>query len=427
MAFAVSPAGPVRTAAELQTVLDASRAGFELEQVPAAAAHEWCEIDGALQHRSGGFFSVTGVATAQGERLLLHQPQAAVTGLLSARIDGERCFLLQARAEPGCIGEAQFGPTVQSTPANYMRLHGGAATPLVEAFLRYAPDATLVDDTTQLDLGERYVGKSKRCLLVDVPAPPLPPPGFVWARPQALREAIGRSAFLNIDLRSILAIAEWADDARELAPASAAVRSSAATRVRADALGDVVSALQVPRAPRPGFVPLDALSNWRRTPMGWQEREPCQGFGIDFFAVKTAYREVRRWIQPLVNSPGDGHVALARRDRGGVAEFFVRPVVECGLATGAALAPSYVRYPGTAGEPPAWLVEGERLSRTTESDEGGRFFRDVSVYEVVDTDEAFAGEPGAWLRLSELKLLLRMSNVCTIQLRGVLSQLLASP
>jgi len=105
----------------------------------------------------------------------------------------------------------------------------------------------------------------------------------------------------------------------------------------------------------------------------------------------------------------------------------VRPVVECGLATGAALAPSYVRYPGTAGEPPAWLVEGERLSRTTESDEGGRFFRDASVYEVVDTDEAFAGEPGAWLRLSELKLLLRMSNVCTIQLRGVLSQLLASP
>jgi len=31
---------------------------------------------------------------------------------------------------------------------------------------------------------------------------------------------------------------------------------------------------------------------------------------------------------------------------------------------------------------------------------------------------------GAWLRLSELKLLLRMSNVCTIQLRGVVSHLL---
>jgi len=423
--------GVARSASELQQVLEDCRQGFEVRQVPASEADQWSVIDGALQHTSRGFFSVNGVSSNGESRLLLYQPQAALTGLISTRVDGERWFLLQGRAEPGCLGGAQFGPTVQSTPANFMRLHGGAPTPYVDAFIALDPNASVIDDTTQLDLGERYLFKSKRSILVETKSPTPPHRAFVWATSQAIYEAVQRSAFLNIDLRSILSIARWSsrDAAGELAPRSDAVRRSLGAPIRPDVLGQLMSHLHREERPGLSFVPLDQLANWNQTEMGWAEREPEQGFSVEFFDVKVAYREVLRWAQPLVNSSSEGLVVLACQEQEGILEFYIRPVTELGLATTAALAPSFVRYPGRTGEPPGWLAEPNARvwSETTESDEGGRFYRDASLYRLVRVNvrPGRSQETGFWLRLSELKMLLRTSNVCTIQLRGVISQLLS--
>ena len=112
------------------------------------------------------------------------------------------------------------------------------------------------------------------------------------------------------------------------------------------------------------------------------------------------------------------------RERHGYVEFLVRVISESGLATSAGVAPSYVRYPGALGTPPPDYSAASVWSATVESDEGGRFYRDASRYEIVRLDGAETPSDGVWLRLSELKLLLRMSNLCTIQLRGVVSHLL---
>jgi hypothetical protein len=97
------------------------------------------------------------------------------------------------------------------------------------------------------------------------------------------------------------------------------------------------------------------------------------------------------------------------------------------LATAFALHPSYVRYPGVAQSDPDWLAAARPWSATMESDEGGRFFRDTSSYEIVRVDDAdMSSADGQWLRLSELKAMLRVSNLCSIQLRGVASQLLGA-
>lgn len=427
MAEGSASGGVARSADELAVTLAGCRRGFELRQVRAAETDQWSLVDGALQHRSRGFFSVNGVDDGSGACVLLYQPQAAVTGIVSAVVDGERRFLLQGRAEPGCLGEAQFGPTVQSTPANFMRLHGGATTPYVDAFIAFDPDVSVVDDTTQLDLGERYCFKSKRSILVETRAPSPPQPAFFWATPAAIIEAVSRSAFLNIDLRSILSITRWSatGDDGELTPRSEEARRSLAAPLRPDVLGALAARIGDAKPKRLTFIPLDQLADWQATEWGWSEVEPRQGFSIDFFEVAAASREVARWIQPLVNSATDGHVALACRERGGALEVFVRVAEERGLATSAALSPSYVRYPGAPGEPPRWLQDAEIWSSTVESDEGGRFYRDASRYELVRADDV-QDEAGAWVRLSELKAMLRVSNACTIQLRGVVSQLLAA-
>ena len=320
---------------------------------------------------------------------------------MSSIVDNERWFLLQARAEPGCLGEAQFGPTVQSTPANFMRAHGGAKTSYIDAFISFDPTISVIGDTTQLDLGKRYFFKSKRSILIETQAPESPRPAFVWATTQTICEAVLRSAFLNIDLRSILSIADWSVHAgsEELVPLSEVIRKSLEAAIRADVLGEVSTQLQRSTRAPSKFIALDAAENWRATEMGWTERQRIQGFSIDFFSVTASYREVGQWVQPLVNSCGEGRVILACREQKGVLEFLVRVVTEYGLASTCALAPSFVRYPGEIGEPPAWLVEphGKIWCSTTESDEGGRFYRDASVYQVVRVDDLtrLAGSPGS--------------------------------
>ena len=183
-----------KTADELADVLSQSRVGFDVAQVPSDQAADWRLEGGAVQHRSGGFFSVNGMKHKAGEAVLLFQPQAAVTGVLMSRPEEEPLFLLQARAEPGCLGEAQFGPTVQSTPANYMQVHGGSSTPHIDAFIRSKPDTQIHQDTSQLDLGKRYFLKTKRSILAES-AFEATNPNYIWASQDSLRQAVLRDAF----------------------------------------------------------------------------------------------------------------------------------------------------------------------------------------------------------------------------------------
>lgn len=415
-----------RTVEDLAEVIEATRRGFRVERAPKSAAADWSLVDGAVQHASGGFFSVHGVRDRRGEAVLLYQPQAAVTGLLCADLNGERHYLLQARAEPGCLGEVQYGPTVQSTPANFMRLHGGAATPYIEAFISFKAGMRVLQDTTQLDLGERYLFKSKRSLLIEFEEAPEAAAPFVWASADAIRQAASRPAFLNLDLRSILAIAPWsgAGDKAALGLRRSALAESLKRPVRPDMLGQLWTQLSH-REEAPEFVPLQSLSNWEETDWGWSERVAVQGFDLDFFEVSAAHREVSAWVQPLVNAHTEGEAILACRERQGAMEVLVQVVAERGLSTTRALAPTYLRYPGAPGSPPSWLSQGvELFSQTTESDEGGRFFRDASRYALVRADAPDLGEDFCWINLAELKTMLAASNVCTIQMRALASQLL---
>lgn len=419
---------------ELRAVLESARQNFRVERVPVTEASAWTIGDGALNHSSSGFFSVIGARFADDphDSVFLYQPQSAVTGLLTKHIGGEPCFLLQARAEPGTYGAAQFGPTVQSTPANYLRLHGGVATPYIDYFIRHQHGARLLQESTQLDLGERYLMKDKRLLLVDVAEPVACHPNYVWASTAAIHAGLLEPAFFNIDLRALFAVMPWGDLQNDLpAPLSPTVRESMNTPLRAERLGSLIAALGHAHSPRYASRDIRKLDNWVWDAHSLRERTPCQGFSVEFFEVSATGREVKTWIQPLINSHGEGHVALCCRMQGGQFEVFVRVGKERGLSGGAALLPSYLRYPGQQG--PVLEESIDRgfgspcivsLARTIESDEGGRFYNDVSTYELVQIDEATrTPSDGAWIHVGELKRLLTMSNLCSIQLRGVASLL----
>ncbi|MCR9084629.1 MAG: NDP-hexose 2,3-dehydratase family protein, partial [Cyclobacteriaceae bacterium] len=119
---------------------------FVLKEIEFKSQNQWDFSDGALSHTSKGFFQVIGVenlADRSDQKLMLYQPQSALTGLIITRQHNELYVLLQARVEPGNTGVIQFGPTIQSTPANYLRLHGGKATAYIEYFTSFVPGCNL--------------------------------------------------------------------------------------------------------------------------------------------------------------------------------------------------------------------------------------------------------------------------------------------
>jgi oxidase EvaA len=195
-------------------------------------------------------------------------------------------------------------------------------------------------------------------------------------------------------------------------------------------LGEIHAGVAASTREKSWFCPLEELKNWEIDDWGMRERRREQGFSVGYFEVSAAYREVGRWIQPLVDSHSEGHVILACRDSDAGLEVFVRTLFERGLATGAALAPSYLRYPGSPGEPPEWLARQQSSvwAESVESDEGGRFHRDANRFQIIGCD-TFGKEPpahsGVWVRLSELRHCLMTSNLCSIQLRCIASHLLS--
>lgn len=417
----------MRIANNLQSAigfLDESRAGFVVEPITLAQMPSWSIAEGALSHVSGGFFSVVGVQfdAAEREALFLYQPQSAINGLLTCVREGRRYFLLQARAEPGNLGCAQYGPTLQSTPANYLRLHGGRTSPYIDLFTRFHPAVRILHDSMQLDLGGRYLFKSKRVIVAECPAEYPAEEGFIWVGADVVSQAVACPTFLNTDLRALLAVCPWDAEGGErgCTPVSHHVAASMRLPPRASAIARVLGGLGAGIAPY-RLVEIPRLQDWRVTDSGIVGQAAHCEIDVGYFHVEARRREVAAWQQPLIVSRTPGHARLACRIVDGVFEVLVTVGAEAGLQTGRAVLPSLLRYPGAAqADPPPC---GTVLLQTTESDEGGRFYRNASTYEIVLAPPGHEAD-GIWLRVSEVKRLLALSNVCAIQLRCLVSFLL---
>ena len=164
--------------------------------------------------------------------------------------------------------------------------------------------------------------------------------------------------------------------AASLMPSSRLVNASLARPINPNVIGVICAKLTTRIVPC-HFTELNKLKNWSISANGFYEKTNLQGFAIEFYYCEVFGKEVRTWFQPLVNCHGTGYAALYCREVNDALEVLIRIGAESGLKNGQALLPTVLNYPnGTL--PPKSPIE-KILASTMESDEGGRFLRDIST------------------------------------------------
>lgn len=349
----------------------------------------WELADGVIRHREINFFEVIGQESPDhGAVILLRQRETALVGLLTARSGGRTWVLLNARVEPGLHRGCQFSTTIQSTPGNYERRHGGAPTPFIDHFVNSDADLdrTILYDSWQYDWGQYYDSKIKRFMIVDVgeagELPRVPEP-LVWAGVEELDALVLSDYAITSDLR--VAAGLFAALRTGTKPPQAEPGKRPNTGARAH------------------DVPLPLLHNWRLHERGLDEIDRVHGTGLRFVRVEAPSREVPGWEQPLMTVDEDLSVTLFTSD----ARYAIVQRSQPGLRG------QRLWFPATADD-----SETKRRAVVRTSAEGGRFLLhgvDVSIVEV--------GDPGAvegnarWVTRAELETLALADGATSVELR----------
>ncbi|WND04092.1 NDP-hexose 2,3-dehydratase family protein [Temperatibacter marinus] len=420
----------IKTTQELSHYLamTTEKSGYSLARSRLNVVDDWAYRDRVLKHNTGGFFNVCGMKTSEEkEYLVLFQPQSALTGLVFCRVEDEILILLQARVEPGNIHIGQYGPTIQSTMANYMQLHGGRPTSYLDYFFGFTPSCTVHSTSLQLDLGKRYFQKSKHHMLLEVEDMfPVKSP-MAWVSLSALSESMEADYFLNTDLRSLLALYDW----QKYQSGKTEVIDNYGSE---GALSDLIThhlMQQKTTLSSHRLVSLDGLEGWSRSEEGVVSNDKRAPY-IHFYRSQCQSREKDSWIQPLMGVAGVGLVQLYMRTGAHQPEYLIVSGKEFGVSEEAVLHPSRLYYAEEMVDffdPDEEFLdkmkpyggEGKRVLRAFyQSDEGGRFYQMRSLYQLIEVDETYQKASNEfWISRAELKKLLLTNNMNSIQLRCI--------
>ena len=409
-----------QTATELKSFLQVTidRSNFKLSRVKLSEQQEWNLVDRVLGHRTGGFFYITGLINniSDREQLVLYQPQSAFNGLVVHKQENNVYVLLQARIEPGNSGIGQYGPTIQSTPANYLRFHGGKETPYFDFFFKYSPQVRPIANSTQLDLGKRYFQKSKVLSYVESNSLVETAENMIWVPLGIISQILNYDNFFNTDLRSMISVFDWDLFLSQNPELTSYTNASFSDR----SCSNNLSSKNMGK-----LVPISKLQNWELTDEGVIDKGNY-GVSANIYKVACTNREVKTWIQPLLCAANRGLITLLMRQVDNKSEFLLSYQSEFGISGEKVLLPSYIIYPGENHQnQTTFYKEGKVLTEVIQSEEGGRFYLNENIYQIILVDRDFEGDESQfWVCVEALKGLLKTSNKVSIQLRCIASLIL---
>jgi oxidase EvaA len=409
---------------------------------------------GDLVHDSGRFFRVQGLRGTSDfpmpiavQQPIINQPEVGVLGILARRFDGVLHFLMQAKMEPGNVGLVQLSPTLQATRSNYTQVHGGSKPRYLHFFLDRTYGRVLVDQL-QSEQGLFFLRKRNRNIIVETDADVPVDDDFRWMTLGQIKQLLTEEHNVNMDTRTVIAAiplvssraeAEASGHMTRRDPGSfdeALVASTLAVETGFQSMNAVLSWLTGIRSKAVidgQACALDAIEGWHRTEREIR-RDDGQYFTIVGAAVEADAREVRRWTQPMVRPVARGIAAFVTRRIDGLLHFLVQARMEIGVWNLIELGPTVQYLPGapdTAGATVPFMLpevlEGASAAtrhRSTQSEEGGRFYQYVTENIVVELDDRspLSVPPNyTWVTLGQLNTLIQYGNHLNIEARSVLA------
>lgn len=441
--------------------LDATRRSCDMrvEAIPWSHSKEWVFDGRHLRHIAGAFFAVVGATLyLNGERQvhldqpLIDQPEIGILGFLIRTGRDKTDILVQAKPEPGNVGLVQAAPSVQATESNYRRRHHGKPTPLLEYFLDPGK-GTVLSETLQSEQGTRFLAKYNRNMVVAVPRDVSLPEASAlkWFSIQELHPLLLQDFQINTDARSVLASGPWRLLASERTPfrrwsgrgglGEAFLHSFDAPEDRCAVLTThIIERLRRLRRTAelvPAVVSLTDLAAWEITDAAIRSTQR-DTFAVRQFTVATTEREVTHWDQPLLASPVEGQVVLLCQERAGILHFLFTARPEIGFRERFQYGPSIqdlgdesMMLPALQDQAAALRdarARSDPLLSSLHSDEGGRFFRCISRYDIclLPRDEPIdLGDNLAWMTLGQIEFLVRHAGFFSNEARSVISMILA--
>jgi len=424
------------------------RTVLNVEQIPFGALTEWMfdGVSGDLVHRTGKFFAVRGIRVAheagpvrEWEQPIIDQPEIGILGIIAKEIEGQLCFLMQAKAEPGNIVPVQLTTTVQATRSNYTQVHRGSRPMYIEYFLDRGKSTVLVDQL-QFEQGAAFLGKRNRNMVVEVPGDVPVGPDHQWLTLGQIMRLLTAPNLVSMDARTVLSCIQLVE------PGSCAATAALIGQAREAGaeIGEFALAVLASMGEQHGARHTDAavlgwLSELKsrhqlsverralRTLAAWRRGESeivhdeDRYFRVMAVRIEANSREVRRWDQPLVRGVERGLIALIVKRIDGVLHALVQGKIEPGNLDTVLVGPTvqcalgFERVADRASWPPFVDVVVNAPAATVryasvQSEEGGRFYHMENEYRIVEiSPDELDDVPDnyLWITLRQLHELLR--------------------
>lgn len=390
------------------------KSDFHIEWIPLSESHFWCIKNGRIVHRSGRFFKIIGLANQP----FIDQNEIGTLGFLLREGKQKKEILVQAKIEPGNSHIVQLAPTCQATKSNTLMVHGGKEPPFSHLFTQEHPQ--MISSTLQSEQGTRFFKKRNRNILAISLQRLYLPDSHRWISIDRMLRLLSKDYLVNTDARSVLVCSPWnklvdrvpfsrlkINFANEL---ENSYKQNIETHQFENMKKKIISMQQKEYSAR--SIPLEELNDWKITDLGI---EPLQkkSFRVRYIKVTAKTREVPEWDQPIIDSYNKGRVDLICGRINKVLYFYFKIIIEPGLYNYAELSPATINRP-----------KAKIIKSVLQSDEGGRFYRDITRYRIIDIGEVDLTLPGYWLNLAQVQNLLLKNGWFTNEARSAISLLL---
>ena len=400
----------------------------------------WRLESGEISRPDGRFFKVIGVENLVSGELnyFISQPEIGILGFLTTRISGKPHLCVQIKDEPGNTRITQLAPTVQATHSNYTQAHGGKPTQYLEHFLKTNANHKTLSDSLQSEQGNKFWQKRNRNMNVFVTNSDLA--NLERHRLFPTREVLGlidEDFAINTDARSVLSSCDWQN---LLLDSFEPFRQSKTSFSIALGNSFFEKPMQSNNRTKELLGILEIARNKTDSKLKYHKitREDLLSDEfqnhIDFITVDSLNREVEHWSQPIYKSSEiESHVLISRVVDNS-AEFLIRLSKEPGLLRKVEFGPSISALKNDSNIDEVFKnINFQKLISVVQSDEGGRFFRNISEYEIRLIDSPSSdllsrqmedSSSAYWVSAKTLNLLLREPEVTNNELRSVSSLLL---